>query len=227
MSTTGQRLRLGSLLLLAAILGTGCNMPSFMYFLFNIDEPKVEAKGMSLAVKDKETKALILVFSGMEARPEFAGVDRELSGLLTQTLNKRFKDNKEKVTLISPNKVQEYKNNHPDWYMNPSEVGKSFEVDYVVFLEVESMSLYEKGSGNTLYRGRAEIHIKLFNLNEKDEDPIHKTYRSEYPTSRGPIPVDDRNQQEFFEDFLTFVAKELSFYFTAHPTDEDLSIDRP
>jgi hypothetical protein len=226
MSALRQRWRLIGLLLLAAVLGTGCNMASFVYLLMG-QEPMIEANGMKLAVKDKEMKGIILVYSGVETSPEFAGVERELSGLLTHTLNERFKENKEKVTIISPKTVQEYKNDHPDWYSNLDKVGQHFKVDYVIYLEIESMSLYERGSGNTLYRGRAEIHAKLINMNAPDEDPIRKTYRCEYPRSSGPIPVDDRNRQEFLENFMTFIAKEMSFYFTAHPSEEDYVVERP
>jgi hypothetical protein len=228
MSAPRRRWRLVGLLVLAVVLGAGCDMASFSYYILNMgQEPMAEPGEMKLADKSKEIKAVILIYSGVETRPEFVTVDRELSGLLTHILTKSFKDNKEKVTLVSANKVQEYKNKHPDWYMKLEEVGRYFQADYVIFMNIESLSLYENGSGNTLYRGRANIQIELHNLNTTDEDPIKKSFRCEYPRSTGPIPVDDRSVTEFYQNFLNFIAKHLGYFFTAHPLEDDNFIEGP
>jgi hypothetical protein len=226
MSTTARRWRLVGLLILAGILAGGCDFPGLAYFLALAPEPKNEAGLMKLASDDgKEVKAIILVYSGLETRPEFVTIDRQLSGLLAHQLQQGCKDNKEKVTIVPSAKVQEFKNNHPDWYtMNLAEIGRRFEADYVIYLDIESMSLYEAGSANTLYRGKAEISVKLADVHKPDEEPICREFHREFP-SKMPISADDKNPQEFCQVFLTDVARHLSWYFTAHPVEDDFVRD--
>jgi hypothetical protein len=219
--------RLAGLLIVAGVLITGCSLPSLAYFLVSgLQEPKEDPGEMKLASeKDREVKVVILTYSGLETRPEFVKVDRDLSNLLTHQLQQSCKENREKVTFIAPTKIQEYKNIHPNWYLNPQDVGKYFEADKVVYLEIQSLSLYEPGSANQLYRGRAAIPVKLFDLKNPDQFTLEKTYTCEFPLTRGPIPADDRNQSEFYQAFMNYMVKHLSWYFTAHPLSDSVGCE--
>jgi hypothetical protein len=218
MTATRQRRRLKALILLAALL-PGCNFSSIPYFLgFGDDtQPPGEMRLVS-SDKKKEVKVIILAYAPLDTRPEFVTVDRELSGLLTRQLQQSCKENKEKVSFVAASKIQDYKNNHPDWHtMRPEDIGRHFKADYVISLEIGSISLYERGSANQLYRGRAKISVTLFNLQEPDNDPLEKEFTCEYPAARGPIPADDKDARQFYLEFLNYVAQRLSWYFTAHP----------
>ena len=150
-------------------------------------------------------------------------MDRDLSGMLTRILQQRCPENDQYLTFIAPGKAQEFKNNHSDWHTMPlRDVGNRLGADYVIYLEVESMSLYERGSANQLYRGRASIAVQLVDMRKKDEDALEKQFTCEYPSARGPIAVDDQNAREFYLAFLNYVAKHLSWYFTAYPPEEGL-----
>src|SRR5262249_45591030 len=87
-----------TVLLVVAAFGMGCNVLSFPFFLLmgmNSKQPplcKLAAKD-----KDKEVRVVILASAGLETRPEFLRVDRELTNLLARHLQQGFKDNKEKV----------------------------------------------------------------------------------------------------------------------------------
>jgi hypothetical protein len=213
--------------ILVAVLCTGCNVLSIPFFLMMGMDPQREPE-CRLAAKDREVKVVVLAYSsGVETRPEFIRVDRDLSRLLAQWLQKGFKDNKEKVTLVSPSKVEKFKDDHPNWEtMNLEEIARHFEADYVINLEVESLSLYEKGSGNQLYLGRAAIGVSVVDMNQPGEGAIfQKMYTCQYPEVRGPIPVSDKPVQQFRLEFLMYIAKHLSWYFTAHPISEDFARD--
>jgi hypothetical protein len=206
--------------LVAAVPSFGCNMSALPYFLSGCPEHKNPAGEMELTPpeKSKEIKAIILTYSGIEATPEFITVDRELSGLLSRKLQQACKANDQKLTLVSANKVQDYKNSHPDWHMRTlDEIGKRFDVDYVIYLGIESMSLYEKGSANQLYRGHADIHVTLVNMHKLDEDPLEHHFSCEYPGTSGPIPADDKNPHEFHLAFLNHVAQNLARLFADYP----------
>jgi hypothetical protein len=211
-------------LILAAVACFGCNMLSLPFFLMTGMDPKHEPK-CKLAPEDKnqEVKVLILASAGLETRPEFLRVDRELANLLSRQLQQSFKDNKENVTLVSTNKVEKYKDEHPNWRsLDVREIGKHFAADYVISLEINALSMYEKGSSNTLYRGHADVSLKVVDLSKTDEDTMYdEEYNTDFPRTRGPIPVSDNSAQQFRQAFLTQLARELSWRFTAHPTKDD------
>jgi hypothetical protein len=227
MARLSQHWRLVGLVILAVILTSGCNLASMIYFLgTGFQEPMNEPGEMKLATGDKEVKVVILIYTGqVQMRPEFITLDRELTNLLTRKLQESCKDNKEKVTFISPLKVQEYKNNNPNWFLKPQAVGEHFHADKVVYLEIESLSLYENGSYNQIYHGKAAISLKLFDLAKTDEYPIEKSFTGEYPASQRPISVDDKNPHQFYLEFMNYLAKHLSWYFTAHPVSDDIGGD--
>ncbi len=219
------RRRLTGLLVVAAALAGGCNLASVAYFLTTgFTEPKEAPGEMKLAEKNKEVKVVVLAHASSKAS-DFARVDHELSGLLIRQLQNYAKENKEKVTFVPTNKVEDYKSTNTNWFLNPAKIGEHFEADKVIFLEMDSMTLYESGSANQLYRGRASISVKLFNLENPDESPIEKVYTCEYPSSRGPIAADDMPPRQFYLAFLGHMAKHMSWYFTAHPLSETVGCD--
>jgi hypothetical protein len=222
-----RRWRLAGLLILAGILTTGCSLPSLLYFVgTGFMEPMEEAGEMKLAAKDKkEVKVAVAVYAGMDMSSELVRVDHDLTSQLIRQLQQSCKENREKVTLVAANKIQEYKMDHPEWFLKPRELGRHFDADKLVFLEIRSFDLYEKGSANQLYRGRTDIAVKLFDLDNGDEYPRENFYHCQYPNSRGPIPIDDKNQREFYLEFMGYVVKHLSWYFTAHPLSETVSCD--
>src|SRR5262245_7107862 len=107
MSTFWRRARLGFMLLL---LGGGCN-PLWLPFLFQNDDPTIKAELYQLYDKEKkgqkEVKVVILTYTGLQTQTEFLHADREISRLLALNLQKQCSDNKEKVTVINPSRVEE------------------------------------------------------------------------------------------------------------------------
>lgn len=227
MAGLARRWRLASLLIVAGLLATGCSLPSLAYFVMTgFQEPKEDAGDMKLAsAGGREVKVVILAHCPLERGPELIEADRDLTGLLTRALQQSCKENKDKVVFVPHGKVQEYKNNHPHWFLKVEEVGKHFDADKVIFLEIQGISLYERGSANQLYRGRTTIAVRLYDLRHPDDYRVEKTYSSEFPSTRGPISVDDKKPREFYLEFLNHVVKQLSWYFTAHPVSDDITCD--
>ena len=226
MARPSRRWRLAGLLILAGVLTTGCSLPSMAYFLVTgFQEPMEEPGDMKLASAEhgKEVKALILTYAAIPMRPEILTIEQDLSGYLVRQLQQSCKDNREKVVFIPPGKVQEYKNQHHDWYLKPEAVGKHFNADKVVYLEIGRLSLYERG--NQLYCGRTSISVKLFDLTKPEEWHTENTFAAEYPPSGRAISVDDKSPHAFYLEFLGYIVKHLSWYFTAHPVSESVGAD--
>ncbi len=209
-------------LVLAAILTAGCNILSLPFFIFG-PEPRIEARLKKLASDDKEVKVVILTYGGLPTHPEYIGLDRELTELLAKNLKEATQYNKEKVAIVSPNKVEKFKQDHPGWHaMDLPEIGKRFDADYVINLEINSLSLYERGSSSTLYRGRAEISVTLVDVNNPEEGRYPTEVTEQYPgEAEQPLEVGNSNPLVFRRAFLNHVAKRLAWHFTSHPTSDD------
>jgi hypothetical protein len=216
------------LIIVALVATAGCDPLSSIAYLFTLSgDPKVEGQCHLTREDKKPAKVVILVSTGaVETREQLIGADRELGGLLIAKLQEGFKSNKEKVTVVPASRVQRYKDEHPNWQsLGAEEIGKYFRADYVVDLEISSLTLYEHRSANQMYRGSAEISVAVHDQHKPGEEPIFNTvYTCEYPESR-PVPVTDSTYQKFRLMFLSHVAIELSWYFTAHDVSSHVPVD--
>ena len=128
---------------------------------------------------------------------------------------------------VTNRRYKEFKNDHPGWNsLGLKEMAKHFKVDYLIYLEIDSMSLYETGSQKTLYYGRTNITASVLNANKPDESPNPKTFTCEYPKSKGPISVDESTPpRAFYMAFMNFIAKRLSWYFAPHEIKQDITCE--
>jgi hypothetical protein len=219
MTVHGRRWFLG---LLAGAVGctAGCDLGSLMYFLMPDARENAVMKGLAEPKDSKKSpKVVILTYSGLETRAEFVHADRQLADLLGRQLAALAQANEEQLAIVPVRKVEEFKSNRSNWReMDLPAIGRHFQADYVVYLEINSLSLYEKGSANQLFRGRADINITLIDVNNPDEtrqEPFTCTYPSD---ARGPVQVGfDANPLQFRQAFLGYVAKRLSWYFSRYP----------
>lgn len=210
------------LLALLALTGfsIGCNPATLNYLLMPFVDARIPPK-CKLA-GDKEVQvAIVTNFATLETRPELLPAEMELSEKLAQSLRERFKENKEKVKIIPTARVKSAMNGSGQ-AVSPRDVGKQLKADYVISLEINSISLYENGSSRTLYRGNTEIAVNVFDMSKPDgESNIWQdAYRCEFPGTRGPIDAAGSSYQSFRSMFLTKVARDLSRNFSAHQPDE-------
>lgn len=214
---------------LAAFLPAGCNLLALPFFIFG-PEPKIDPilKKVAPADKEKDVKLVVLAYTtSLDVRPELLRADRDIANLTVRYLKKGFEYNKERVTCVNPTKVEEFKNNHPGWKtLDPAEIGRHFGADYIVYLEINELSLYETRSANQLYRGNANITVNLIDCRDPEADREQREFTCTYPTeSRGPIPVEDKPLAAFKMEFFGSVALQLSWHFTSHPTRDDFKRD--
>ena len=213
-------------------LGGACN-PLMLPFYLTSPESKFPAEYKKLASDDKkkEVRVAILTYMGVEPNPELLHADRDITRLLTKQLQDLCKHNQEKVVVVNPFKIEEYKNSHPDWnrtHVELTEIGKDLHVDFVIYLEVERLSLYQPDSNMMFFRGQANLDVKLVDVNNPDESPEKRVFTFTYPSEGrgGNVVVDsDTPPQLFREKFLKALTKQLSWYFTAHPTIDSRWVD--
>jgi hypothetical protein len=209
-------------------LGGGCN-PFLLPFYLTATTPKVPAEYHKLADEDKkkDVKVVILTYAGLETRPEFQQADREIARLTALHLQKQAKENEEKLTVVNPLKVEEYKASHPDWndsHLDLPAIGKHFKADYVIYMEIGALSMYQPGSSGTFYRGQANLTISLVKVDSPDDFTLApKEFTYSYPPEAqgGNRAVDgDTPPQMFRTEFLNSLARRLAWQFTERTTQD-------
>ena len=204
----------------------GCGDAGTMaYFL--MPEQRIEPTIKHLALKKDDKKptprVVILTWTAdLETRPEFINADRQLAEALSRELKDLTRGADEKLEIVSGRKVEEFKNNRPNWrQMELAEIGRSFDADHLIYLEINQLSLYEPGSFNQLMRGRANITVTLVDVKQPDDMPKHETMNCIHPSDApGPVPVGDMQPMQFREKFLNYVSRQLSHNFSKYPREE-------
>ncbi len=170
-----RRVLLGVLLVLAG--GLGCNPIMLPFYIFGgFNDPKIppEYELYKTARKEKEKKEFKLVVipeRGRGLSPDFFGQERTLADAFVKKLEKAFEENKEKVKIVPLKDVEAYRNKFPrdEWKaMLPQEIGKHFGADYVIDMELSSLSLYEPKSFSQFFHGTCRLSLTLVDV-DKDE----------------------------------------------------------
>jgi len=228
------RIRRKRVILIALLLGlvgvsAGCDMATFSYFMSK--EQRLDAKLKHLASEDDKVEPKVVIFTYCQPGDvpfDFIGADRALAEMLGRNLQQFAQDSQEKLALLPQRRVEEFKNANPNWKsMGWSSVGRRLGADYVIYLEINSMSLYEKQSNNALFRGRASILASVTDVSKPDDPPTQQEYSCVFPNAQGPIPAGlDTNPQQFRQEFLTHVARQLTYYFAKYPRSEQRLVEK-
>lgn len=218
-------MRNGSLLGLGFLLVamTGCSLGSLAYFL--TPEQKHEAELCKLTSPDSKFEPSVVILTMMTnpiARTELIGVDRELGELAAVRLYELLQANKERVRILAPRKIEEYKSRNSDWEdKQPAEIGKHFSADYVIVLEINRLTLFEKGSSSELFRGQVEMRITLVDVHNPDYTPKSQTLSCVWPDAAKAVSVDNElSPRDFREAFLKHLATRVAYKFAAHSRQE-------
>lgn len=215
--------------LTAAIMSMGCNFASMTYFLMPWMEDKVPPV-LPLTTDKKEVTVVIHASFAqpLEAQGNFIGelhgVDRDLSERLAAALKKRYDDNRERIKIIPHYQVRSFVNRNGDSRLvSAHEIGKHFNADYVLNLEINNISLYEGGSSRQLLRGRTELSVTAFDMSKPREEGLvmDETYRAEYPTT-GPEDAGSGSVVQFRNRFLTRIARDMSRWFASSTREHDI-----
>lgn len=218
-----RRLAATAVLAVGLVALVGCDPRPIFYFLQPF-EPTIPAPGPSL----KNKKVVILAHATAGSQGEFPGLERDLTREFVMQIRKKGK----KVTVVEPDKVANWVEDHPKW-TDPSDAARDFEADVVIFLELEQFQVQAPGDLNVL-QGSAKVHIQAFELDyprnsknkpikdkPKESRPIYDDYQETTFPIRGPVPVDSGIGRAAFKNRLVqVVASEVSWHFVEHSQDE-------
>lgn len=136
-----------------------------------------------------------------------ASVAREMAAEIGTLL----KQNVSKIDVVDPRDIAKWTDNSGQ--DDPVDIGQAVEADMVLSVELEDFKLYE---GQTLYRGRANVVIKVIDLKNNNEVVWEEVPpQSIYPVNTG-VPTTDKQESYFRREFIKVVADEIARNFYAH-----------
>src|SRR5262249_58457071 len=144
---------LAASLLTLAVAGLGCSPITTLSFLMQGMSPNNIEPACPLTLPGKEAKVVIICAheDSTAVALELRDADQALARLLAAMLAQRYKENGDKVKIVPVSKVDAYLRDHATWVtQSKQELGKHFDADFLVFLELGPMTMYEPGSRGSL-----------------------------------------------------------------------------
>ena len=229
MDATGKWAKRGVWLTLAAVLAIGCN-PLTLPFVLLRSEAKIEApnplRPKEGPKRDKDEEIKVLVVAGLNPgsmTPEFVGIDRDLTTAIAKQLPEVGKENKEKYTVIAPHQLETFKMQNPNWRsMRAGVIGKKLGADYVIEVTVSGLQMYQPGTQNNIYEGRASAAVDVTDTSAPTGDTKYRYVHSfSYPGF--PRAADTMPAAQFKLEFVSKLAQEIVFRHVDHKASEGIA----
>jgi hypothetical protein len=135
-----------------------------------------------------------------------AGSARELAGTVGALLERNVR----KARVIGQQEVARWIDENA--WVDYQTVGKSLDADMVVGIDLEEFRLHE---GSTLYRGRATVHVRVYDIAAK-KVVFEKRFDDFAFPNDSAIPTTDRSEPQFRGMFLQILAGKIARSFHAY-----------
>lgn len=201
----------------AVVCAIGCNPLHTIGFLTHKDV-KVPAEA-PLEFKDgpkkkkEEVVVALFVSQGSGQSPEFAGAEAVLASEICKKLPELAKENKQKVVVVAPKDVNKFKYENPNWkFMHPTAWGMKLKADFVLDIHLDRMNMFQPGSQNNLYEGRADVTVDMYDVDAGPVEAKHSyVHTFAYPKT-GFRDATAKPVTAFRREFLEQLAIEVCHY---------------
>jgi len=139
-----------------------------------------------------------------------AGSARELAGLVGMQIEEQVRRSK----VVGQHEVARWIDENA--WTDYQAVGEALDAQHVVGIDLEEFRFHE---GSTLYRGRAAVHVRVFDVAEKKLVFQKRIDDFSFP-SNNAIPATDLSEVEFRNLFLRMLSQRISRLFHAYESRE-------
>jgi hypothetical protein len=128
--------------------------------------------------------------------------------------------NGKKIEVIDQQQVSEWtdENSWDDF----TEIGKALEADMVVAIELEDFRLHQ---GQTLYQGRANVQIKVYDINDGGKVVFDKIPKPSVYPPNAAVPTSEKQESQFRREYVGILADEIAHHFYEHDSRANFAID--
>ena len=222
-------LALGGLAAAGAITLAGCDPRTLSYF-FGDGAPQIPGQAPSLEGK----KVVILTTAAPTAMADFQSIDRDLNRELTSI----FRTGHKKIEIVDSKKVYDWVEAHPTW-SDAGEIAKAFDVDFVVYFEIQGFSIRDPKSPQML-EGNAEVNFRVTEYAHPKKDNgkpntaapkeanqvYEEAVKTTFPKTNPVLIETGVSPLSFKAKFLKLVANEISWNFLGRNPGDDIAPDQ-
>jgi hypothetical protein len=204
----------------------GCNPATLNFLVMPWVDNNLPPEYKLFAEGKEVTLVILSSFAQSQVNPDIVPAEMELAEKLSTAFHQRCAANKHKLKIVPFAEASSYQMKQlVEGNPNPIEIGKKFKADFVLDMNIQSFSLYEKKAVTPLFRGETEIALHLYKVDAKNGD--HKVFSKIYRGEGAPTPFDAGNTSAstFRDAFLSKTAKEISKTFIAYPPEERVPFD--
>lgn len=161
-----RRPALWALSALFALAASGCYLG---HFLVALTKPK-EYKHIKAEYRLEAERLVIVPYVGSNIQFQYPTAPVEIANEVVYALGRHLKD---KVrTVVPPVAVVQWQESNLEWpNMGLEEIGRRFQADTVLYLELEQYTMLEENSANLL-RGRARARVQVAKVGS-DRSPAY------------------------------------------------------
>ena len=209
-----KRLVMIVVLLGVSILG-GCNLLEYpLYVIFGDRTESVKAEYPGL--RDKRIAVLVMTTPAVDFEYPYAQL--ELTNLVSLVLSQHVKG----AQLVDPQEIDRFQREDLDWLrLSISEIGRKFDAEQIVYLDVIQYTMTEEKSVNLL-RGRIWAEVSVYDMAAAQANRARYTTEVTvvYPEAN-PVPVDGGARQHIELRTINMFAEELALKFYDHKVNRD------
>jgi hypothetical protein len=193
---------LAALAVLPAV--AGCSTLLTVAYLVRPNDMPAEFAGL------KGKKVAVVCRPVVELEFSDAGSGRELASLVDGYLVQNVR----RVKVVGQQEVARWIDENS--WVDYQTVGTSLDADHIIGIDLEEFRLHE---GSTLFRGRACVTVKVFDIRKGEKVFEKRIDDYAYPASSG-IPTSDSSEIQFRAVFLNMLARQIARSFHAYESRE-------
>ncbi len=193
---------------------------------------------LPLAGCAKVLATAVYVVTGANSPAEYTGLkDKRVAVVCRQLVSLQYRDttvprdlaarvgsllatNGKKIEVIDQQQVSEWTDENA--WDDFTQIGKALEADIVVAIELEDFRLHQ---GQTLYQGRANVQIKVYDIKDGGKLVFEKTPRPSVYPPNGGIPTSEKQESQFRREYVGILAEEIARLFYEHDSRANFAID--
>lgn len=204
------RAYLAATILFALVAATGCQA-GLATAMWLIKGPNIDAEFDYMEEKKVAVVCRYLDFSNFNHPNLPNELSRQVSVLLGT--------NVPKIEVLDQREVDEWiDNNMWDEYV---EVGRALDTDLILGIDIEQFSIYES---QTLYRGKANLTIKLYDCESGNQLVNRPLPQTVYPPNAAKATTDVQ-ESAFRREFVANMADQVGRHFYSHDPRANFAAD--
>lgn len=209
--------RLSVVVCLVAVFATGCT-PSTLWYLAGGANKKIPPE-VPLPPKEgkKEITVAIVASSAPGLTQEFAGVERELAGLVGRRMMDETAKDKHPIKVLEQDVVRKAVDRSGKAWKSTGLLCKELNADYIVELTVNSISMYQRELGPDFNQGRATVQVVVYD-SAQPEKPMR-----DYMHNSDQQMKDGATTPYYRRWFVERLAVELASRHIPHMPDRELA----